>query len=390
MKPALGCELEDDGGDEGLGDARHAKAVTRMHPGARSKPSEACSRTNRPAGSADDRDRARHAGRNEAADEPLRRMALVGGGRAFHFGDPEQDDGNRREQDPGCGATGHVERVAAGFRLCLYEEGHIFGGAVATLRHLDLQGVLGFLRQAGAEKGPDPFPPQILGLLRTLVPSDAVSWHEWSVDGARSRYAVSSVDPDRTATVWEAYGAFRHQDPLPGGVPGAGGAPAIVGRTVKLSDILSDRDFRRLDLYHYVCRPLGVDHVMKLFLPTRNGVARSLVFDRGGRDFSERDRAVVDVLQPYLLQLEDNARARRFAATATTGDYAAPGLTPREREVLALVAEGKSNAEIAAELWIATGTVRVHLEHIYTKLDVKSRTAALARVRERSRPESGS
>jgi DNA-binding CsgD family transcriptional regulator len=159
---------------------------------------------------------------------------------------------------------------------------------------------------------------------------------------------------------------------------------------VKLSDILSDRDFRRLDLYHYVCRPLGVDHVMKLFLPTRNGVARSLVFDRGGRDFSERDRAVVDVLQPYLLQLEDNARARRFAATATTGDYAAPGLTPREREVLALVAEGKSNAEIAAELWIATGTVRVHLEHIYTKLDVKSRTAALARVRERSRPESGS
>jgi ATP/maltotriose-dependent transcriptional regulator MalT len=62
------------------------------------------------------------------------------------------------------------------------------------------------------------------------------------------------------------------------------------------------------------------------------------------------------------------------------------GLTRREQEVLALVAEGKSNAEIAAELWIAVGTVRVHLEHIYAKLEVRSRTAALARARELSRP----
>lgn len=257
---------------------------------------------------------------------------------------------------------------------------------MATLRHQDLQGVLGFLRQAGVETGPDPFPPRVLRLLRTLVPSKAVSWHEWCVEGSRSRYAVSSIDPDRTRSVWEAYATFRHQDPLPGGVPGVGGAPSIVGRTVKLSDVLDDRDFRRLDLYQYVCRPLGVDHVMKLFLPVRNGVARSLVFDGGGRDFSDRDRAVVDALQPYFLQLEENARARRFGAALIPGAEAVDGLTPREREVLGLVAEGKSNAEIAAELWIAVGTVRIHLEHIYRKLGVRSRTAALARVRERSHP----
>jgi LuxR family maltose regulon positive regulatory protein len=46
------------------------------------------------------------------------------------------------------------------------------------------------------------------------------------------------------------------------------------------------------------------------------------------------------------------------------------------------VAEGKSNAEIASELWIAVGTARIHLDHIYRKLGVRSRTAALARVRE--------
>jgi DNA-binding CsgD family transcriptional regulator len=54
-------------------------------------------------------------------------------------------------------------------------------------------------------------------------------------------------------------------------------------------------------------------------------------------------------------------------------------LTDREREVLMLVREGKTNSQIARELWIAHGTVRKHLEHIYRKLGVQSRTAALAR-----------
>jgi ATP/maltotriose-dependent transcriptional regulator MalT len=57
-------------------------------------------------------------------------------------------------------------------------------------------------------------------------------------------------------------------------------------------------------------------------------------------------------------------------------------LTPREYEILGLVAEGRSNAEIAASLWLSTGTVRIHLQHIYAKLGVRSRTAALARARQ--------
>ena len=57
------------------------------------------------------------------------------------------------------------------------------------------------------------------------------------------------------------------------------------------------------------------------------------------------------------------------------------GLTPREREVVVLVAEGKTNAEIARQLWISPGTVRRHLENVFAKLDVHTRTAAVARVR---------
>jgi two-component system nitrate/nitrite response regulator NarL len=53
-------------------------------------------------------------------------------------------------------------------------------------------------------------------------------------------------------------------------------------------------------------------------------------------------------------------------------------LTRREREILDLVAEGYANAEIAGRLWLSTGTVRIHLQHIYEKLGVGNRTAAVA------------
>ena len=54
-------------------------------------------------------------------------------------------------------------------------------------------------------------------------------------------------------------------------------------------------------------------------------------------------------------------------------------LTRREREVLAWVARGMTNSEIAQHLWLAPSTVRKHLENVYAKLGVNTRTAAVAR-----------
>jgi DNA-binding CsgD family transcriptional regulator len=55
-----------------------------------------------------------------------------------------------------------------------------------------------------------------------------------------------------------------------------------------------------------------------------------------------------------------------------------PELTAREREVVSWVARGKTNAEIAELLWLAPSTVRKHLENVYAKLGVNTRTAAVA------------
>ena len=57
-------------------------------------------------------------------------------------------------------------------------------------------------------------------------------------------------------------------------------------------------------------------------------------------------------------------------------------LTARELEVLGLVADGLSNQEIAQRLFISVGTVKRHINHIYGKLDVTSRTQAIAKARE--------
>jgi DNA-binding NarL/FixJ family response regulator len=52
-------------------------------------------------------------------------------------------------------------------------------------------------------------------------------------------------------------------------------------------------------------------------------------------------------------------------------------LTPREREVLALIGSGRSNAEIAAELFVGEGTVKTHIGHVFTKLELRDRAAAV-------------
>jgi DNA-binding NarL/FixJ family response regulator len=60
--------------------------------------------------------------------------------------------------------------------------------------------------------------------------------------------------------------------------------------------------------------------------------------------------------------------------------FPAPPLTPKEREVLRLVSAGRTNAEIAAALFVSGATVKTHLAHIYEKLGVRGRYEALSRA----------
>jgi DNA-binding CsgD family transcriptional regulator len=168
-----------------------------------------------------------------------------------------------------------------------------------------------------------------------------------------------------TAEVRAAIKRYRHQDLL-----------TPVDGTAKYSDFLSSREFHRLELYQEVCRPLGIEDMMRVWLsPSGEGRAR-LEFDRASRDFGERDRTVLELLVPHLRQFSRNAmRLRRLRRQA---GGASVRLTPRERQILGRVAEGRTNAEIAWHLGISAETVRKHLENAYDKLGVHTRTGAVA------------
>ena len=82
------------------------------------------------------------------------------------------------------------------------------------------------------------------------------------------------------------------------------------------------------------------------------------------------------------LRVGDDGDGAARGATDADGGRAAEdpfGLTPRERQVLALVARGATNREIGAQLYMAEKTASVHVSRILAKLDVRSRTQAAAR-----------
>ncbi|WP_026925005.1 response regulator [Glycomyces arizonensis] len=78
-------------------------------------------------------------------------------------------------------------------------------------------------------------------------------------------------------------------------------------------------------------------------------------------------------------------RARPSYAPIPVDGEGLASLTPRETEVLALIGEGLSNAEIAAELGMAESTVKSHVTRVLAKLDLGSRVQAAIYARERDR-----
>lgn len=98
--------------------------------------------------------------------------------------------------------------------------------------------------------------------------------------------------------------------------------------------------------------------------------------------------AELNVLVRAIEQVMAGERVVDPVLLATTADGTAPAgddagvlvLTARERDVLALLAEGRSNREIASALFVSLPTVKTHLAHIYSKLDARNRNEALGRA----------
>jgi DNA-binding CsgD family transcriptional regulator len=333
---------------------------------------------------------------------------------------------------------------------------------VPALTNGDAERLLRFVSEAQSLSGDQPFTPELLVELGRLIEADWVTYHE--TDYVRRRllgYVLRPGDDDEDEDEdgdipdheWEQMNdhpicrQWRHD-----------------GRfsALRLSDVISRRELRQSRFYAESFAPWGIEYELKVRLPSPPWHGKTFAFHRrAARDFTARDRLVLELLTPHFTRIWHEARTRRLLGTAL-GEldradeqgprgvifFGADGeaefmsasahrllrdffpavagcqvpvalagwcengcsqsrlrrrgerrlvvqrtvdslileervekvpLTARERDVLSWVARGKTNAEIAQLLWLAPSTVRKHLENVYAKLGVNTRTAAVAR-----------
>jgi DNA-binding CsgD family transcriptional regulator len=155
----------------------------------------------------------------------------------------------------------------------------------------------------------------------------------------------------------------------------------VVDRVLPSSSMASDTDPQVCDgplmlgLVHQSRRPaqremlreLGIADGITLGFRCGPDHVVQLAMDRYTRTFTERDLAMLRMISPALQRLMRTHQTRALPAA----------LTLTERRVLQLVATGRSNADIAEDLYVSVATVRKHLEHAYRKLGVHNRMAAV-------------
>ena len=247
--------------------------------------------------------------------------------------------------------------------------------APVTVSEKDLRALLGMVTCERDDSPPYGLPPSLLADLLSLIRCDGVGFFGMDT-GRQTFWFEQQVPPDDCEVDVQAFWAnFRGSD-FCTYCERSGDLRSVT----KLSDFYSARRWHSTGVYTDYLRQFGTERALMMVRPAGPGSATGpgrtvrLEFTRDERyasDFSERDRALLALLRPHLHQAYLDAERRR---------HATPTLTPRQWELLRLVAAGHTNTQIARRLGVSDGTVRIHLQNIYARLQVPSRTAAVTRA----------
>jgi DNA-binding CsgD family transcriptional regulator len=208
-----------------------------------------------------------------------------------------------------------------------------------------------------------------------VIPTDLVSLNKIDLSGdlggSRAIFFPPLASPD---SISKAFDQYMHQHPLVEEFRRTGdGAPR------RMSDFIDMGDFQRLELYEHVFKPLQSLHQIAFSIVSIPGMVIGLGLNRTHDDFTDEDLALSRLMYEQL-----PATFHHVQLTEIHELEALPsedlGLSDREREILILLRAGLSNQSIADAMHLAKRTVDKHLERLYRKLDVRSRTAAVHRV----------
>jgi DNA-binding CsgD family transcriptional regulator len=224
----------------------------------------------------------------------------------------------------------------------------------------------------------EEYPARALSLVRRVVGGDKADYTEFDLETRAFRVLVDP-QPPTLGDLAAARAAHMREHPVLAHVV-ADPNPGVR----LISDFLTQVEFHRLGLYREFFAHLGVEDQLTAVVsrPTSRCLA-GISVDRDRRSFDERDRLLLELLQPHLVAARRNAEAFSAALAAHDGPSATPQepapldrLTTRQREILAQLASGRTNAQIALALDISNGTVRKHVEHILRRMNLATRTAA--------------
>jgi|tagenome__1003787_1003787.scaffolds.fasta_scaffold20961528_3 DNA-binding CsgD family transcriptional regulator len=247
-------------------------------------------------------------------------------------------------------------------------------GASGPLRERDLRFLTAVVGDGLRDDPGEAMPWAVLDRLHQLIPCDAVQFDEMDVQGRRP--LIEQVFEDGGERIIELQRHIEGQDTSQFWALRDGFLPYTYGRrtgdhssVLRWSDFYSAGELKNQPFYRYISQYHEDKYAIFVPLPTGSGRSRRVAFWRSNSDFGERDRLALQLLRPHLHEVYLDADRRRHASVR---------LSRREREVLQLAAQGYSNAEISALLFISTSTVRKHMEHIFDRTGVRTRGAAAA------------
>ena len=260
-----------------------------------------------------------------------------------------------------------------------------------TVRSADLRAVLAFVEQLLEVRSFAAVEAVLLPGLARLLSSDMAAYHH--VDLRPD--ALEEIDVfwpyEHFVPLAPAYSSVMREHPF------VRGFLQLPRDPMRITDFLSEREWLHSSVYAESHGPLGARQQLSYVLASRGSRLRAVTVARERGSYTDRERDLLSLVGSHMRAALTRAYARpgdgralRLVPTVepvmlgrhdrVLHAVAAPSgslLTAREHEVMELVAVGLTNTQVANRLQVACGTVAKHLEHVYGKLGVDNRIAAL-------------
>lgn len=224
-----------------------------------------------------------------------------------------------------------------------------------------------------SENFPNQFQRQSLDLINNLLPLDSSGFYLVGADMQHRGVVLRNLSPEAERDYTRN---FHELDPL---------RPSLFQRASTrvacLDELQSEAELLASDYYRHFMAPLNHRHVADMFLRRDQDIIAVLTMLRQPvlGPFSDSELGMLRALQPFLeYTLNTVYLPRRYRERAAI--QALHQFTARELDVVELILAGASNKMIATELNLSVATVKTHIQHVFQKVGVPSRTALSARL----------